>query len=587
MTHADPAGRMADAARAWLDSLDDEQRAAARLPWPAEQERHRWYYTPTDHGGLPLARMRPAQQQLAMRLVASGLSLAGYVTASTIMGLENVLDRVEGWVADWGRERGRDPQMYWLRVFGDPGSDGPWSWRFGGHHVSVQHVVIDGQVRASTPCFLGADPAQAPLLGPHLLRPLGAAEDLARDLVHSLDEQQAARALLSPVAPTDIAGGNRPRIGDGDRPMRLPDIWRGHFTDPRLAELAESIQRKEEEKGGVRAEHVEAVRLTTAPRGVPAAALSPGQRDQLRAVLDIFIGRIPEDLAEREAAKFAGDKLHDVHFAWAGGIERRQPHYYRLQGPRLLAEYDNTQHDVNHVHTVWRDPEGDFGDDILARHLAAGHQGLSRAVQVVQHGDGDRAIGQMRHQVADPRLGGPGPRVGHSQHGHRCGAGRHGAGGRAQAADRDPRLRAGRPQHPQHDAGAHAGQQPGERAEPGNPVGPGLFVAGHRHPGGLGKLVHGFLGGAAGRSATQRHVQVGHGVERGRAGRAGGCSGQQAPGQTAHDVIPRQAAGAAGRAVRSYPARPRLCIVTAGREVSVTSNVAGHRTGEMNVCCHR
>jgi hypothetical protein len=291
------------------------------------------------------------------------------------MGLENVLDRMEGWVADWGRERGRDPQLYWLRVFGDPGPDGPWSWRFGGHHVSVQHLVVDGQVRASSPCFLGADPAQAPLLGAHLLRPLGAAEDLARDLVHSLDEQQAARALLSPVAPTDIAGGNRPHIGDGDRPMRLPDIWRGPFTDSRLAELAESIQRKEEEKGGVRPEHVEAVRLTSAPRGVPAAAMSPGQQDQLRAVLDIFLGRIPEELAEREAAKFAGDKLHDVHFAWAGGTERGQPHYYRLQGPRLLAEYDNTQRDVNHVHTVWRDPQGDFGDDVLARHLAVDHPG--------------------------------------------------------------------------------------------------------------------------------------------------------------------------------------------------------------------
>jgi hypothetical protein len=185
---------MADAARAWLDSLDDTQRAAAGLPWPSDEERHRWYYTPTDHGGLPLARMRPAQQRRAMRLVAAGLSRPGYVTVATIIGLENVLDELEDWQVDWGRERGRDPQLYWLRVFGEPGAYGAWSWRFGGHHVSVQHVVIDGRIQASTPCFLGADPARSPLLGGHLLRPLGAAEDLARDLVRSFDDEQAARA---------------------------------------------------------------------------------------------------------------------------------------------------------------------------------------------------------------------------------------------------------------------------------------------------------------------------------------------------------------------------------------------------------
>ncbi|MFI0773936.1 DUF3500 domain-containing protein [Streptomyces sp. NPDC021212] len=349
MTGRNPAERMAEAAKTWLDSLDDEQRAAAALPWPSEEERHRWNYTPTDHGGLPLLRMRPAQQRLAMRLVATGLSEAGYVTASAIMGLENVLDRVEGWQANWGRERGRDPQMYWLRIFGEPSADGPWSWRFGGHHVSVQHAVTDGRVVGSTPCFLGADPAESPLLGPHLLRPLGAAEDLARDLVRSLDEEQSARTLLSPIAPADIVGGNQPRIGDGDLVMPLPELTRG------------------------RPEDHQAVELTTAPKGLPAAQMSGEQRDQLRALLDVYLGRIPEELAEREAAKFADDKLHDVHFAWAGGIEKGQPHYYRLQGPRLLAEYDNTQRDVNHIHTVWRDPEGDFGDDVLARHLREFH----------------------------------------------------------------------------------------------------------------------------------------------------------------------------------------------------------------------
>jgi hypothetical protein len=365
--------RAAAAAAAWLAALDDDQRTAAAWPWPSDDERHRWYYTPTDHGGLALTDMHPAQRGLAMQLVATGLSRAGYGTVSTIMGLENVLDLVEGFQVDWGRERGRDPQMYWMRVFGEPGGDAPWSWRFGGHHISLNVLVVDGEVQASTPCFLGADPASSPLLGPHPLRPLGGVEDLARDLVRSLDDEQAAYALISDVAPTDIVGGNRSRIGDGDLMMRLPDVWRGHFAEARLADRVEAMHQGAEEKAGASPEHHEAVRLTGVPKGVPAADLTAGQQDQLRALLGLYLGRIPDELAEREAAKFVGDRLHGVHLAWAGSTEPGRPHYYRLQGPRLLVEYDNTQRDVNHVHSVWRDPENDFGYDVLAQHRARHH----------------------------------------------------------------------------------------------------------------------------------------------------------------------------------------------------------------------
>jgi hypothetical protein len=368
------ADRMTTAARGWLASLDDEQLAQAAWPWEPDGERLRWFYTPTDHGGLPLRDMRPVQQSLAMQLVATGLSRAGYVTVSTIMGLENVLDQLEGWQVDWGRERGRDPQLYWLRVFGEPDGRGPWAWRFGGHHVSLNLLVMDGEVQATTPCFLGADPAESPLLGLHSLRPLAGAEDLARDLVRSLDEAQIRRALLTGVAPVDIVGGNRPRIGDGDLLMPLPDIWRGRFDEPGLAERVEAMHRGAEEKAGVRPEDHEVVRLTARPKGLAAADLTPVQQEQLRALLGVYLGRVPDELAEREAVKFAGERLGQVHFAWAGGTERHQPHYYRLQGPRLLVEYDNTQRDVNHVHTVWRDPEGDFGFDALRLHLQTAHR---------------------------------------------------------------------------------------------------------------------------------------------------------------------------------------------------------------------
>ena len=174
------AGRMAAAAADWLGSLDPAQRAVATGSAPSpdagpDAERRRWFYTPTDHGGLTLGAQRPAQQRLAHRLVASGLSAAGYVTVATIVGLDNVLDRVEGWSVDWGRERGRDPGMYYLRVFGEPGGAEPWGWRFGGHHVSLNNLITGGAVRAVTPCFLGADPAVSPLLGSAPLRPLAGA----------------------------------------------------------------------------------------------------------------------------------------------------------------------------------------------------------------------------------------------------------------------------------------------------------------------------------------------------------------------------------------------------------------------------
>ena len=368
---------MADAALTFADSLDDGQRAAACWPFPSDEERRRWFYTPTDHGGVPLADLTPPQQRLALQLVATGLSRAGYVTVATIMGLENVLDEAEGWRATFpGRTRGRDPARYWLRLFGGPAS-GTWSWRFGGHHVSLQHTVVDGEAHSCTPSFMGADPASSPLLGPHPLRPLAGAEDLGRELVRSLDEGQRAEALLSPVAPSDIVGGNRPRLSDGLLPLPLPEIWRGEPSGE-FAERLWATQRRADEELGVRPGDLEAVRLTlgeSAPKGVAAVALDGGQQEVLRALLSVYVERVPEALADAEAQKYGGDRLHALHFAWAGGLEPGQPHYYRVQGPRLLVEYDNTQRGVNHVHAVWRDPDGDFGGDVLAEHRAAHHSG--------------------------------------------------------------------------------------------------------------------------------------------------------------------------------------------------------------------
>jgi hypothetical protein len=366
------AGRMADAARAWLSSLAPHQRARAHWGPPgdaeSEAERVRWYYTPTDHGGLPLGLQRPAQQSLAMQLVATGLSTAGYVTVCTVIGLENVLDHVEGFTVDWGRERGRDPGMYYLRVFGDPGGPGPWGWRFGGHHVSLNNLVVDGRVHATTPCFLGADPASAPLLGPPALRPLGGAEDLARELVRSLPPDLAAQAVLLDRAPSDIVSGNRTRVADGDRMIMLDRLFRGRFTEQRLVDRITRMTESAETGTGFDDADHRRLALTGRPQGLPATALDGAQRELLGTLLAAYRGRVPDGLA-------APVDLDAVHFAWAGSMRPGDPHYYRLQAPRLLVEWDNTQRGANHAHSVWRDPQRDFGLDALAQHRATHHTG--------------------------------------------------------------------------------------------------------------------------------------------------------------------------------------------------------------------
>jgi Protein of unknown function (DUF3500) len=372
------AARMATAAAAWLDALDPAQRAVATGGTPSpdaesDAERRRWFYTPTDHGGLTLGAQRPSQQRLAHQLVAAGLSAAGYVTVATIIGLDNVLDYVEGWSVDWGRERGRDPGLYYLRVFGEPGGAAPWGWRFGGHHVSLNNLVVDGAVRSMTPCFLGADPASSPLLGPAPLRPLAGAEDLARELVRSLDPGRAARAILLDRAPADIVGGNRSRLADGDQMMYLRDVWRQPFTDPELAGRVAQMDAAAELANGYDAGDYQRTSLTTVPKGLPARELDAGQRDLLRALLATYLGRVPDGLSPQP--DYDDDAVLDaVCLAWAGPTAPGQPLYYRLQGPRLLIEYDNVQRHANHAHSVWRDPAADFGYDALGAHLAAHHQ---------------------------------------------------------------------------------------------------------------------------------------------------------------------------------------------------------------------
>jgi hypothetical protein len=378
------AERMATAASAWLATLTPEQRAVAQYGRPgdagdAEDERLTWFFTPTDHGGLTLHEQSPAQQSLVMQLVSSGLSLEGYVTASTIMGTENILDRVEDFAVDWGRERGRDPYLYYLRVFGEPGDD-RWAWRFGGHHISLNNLIVADEVVSVTPNFFGSDPAEIGFVGGGTLRPLGASEDLARELFDSLDDDQRAAAWLLDRAPADIVGGNATFIDDGMVMPAMDEVWRAKFSEPRLAARIEGIHAREEAFSGYTADDYRALSLTIAPKGIPASRLDTDQRALLLRIVTSYTGRVPEELATLEAKRYADPAALDaVHFAWAGAHARGERHYYRVQGPRVLIEYDNTQRGGNHCHAAWRDPVADFGLDVLYEHLDVFHRGVAPA----------------------------------------------------------------------------------------------------------------------------------------------------------------------------------------------------------------
>ncbi len=365
------AQNMVTAASALIESFSADQREAACWPFPSNDERTLWFYTPTDHGGLPLAHMGSAQHRLTHQLIATALSTPGYVTLSNIIGRENLLDYAEGFTAGFTRDRGRDPTLYYVSIFGTPSMDTTWSWRFGGHHISLHFAVVAGEVIATTPCFFGADPASAPLLGPHFDRPLGSAEDYGRELVRSLSVTQLGTALISDVAPLDIVGANRTRISDGDKALTLPEVWRGRF-DTKLDKALAEMHRTTEEQMGFTDEHLDALALTTRPKGVAAAALSTDQQEILRAVLGVYIGRLHDDLADAQVTK-VNEAFDQLHFVWAGGTEPGQPHYYRIQGGDLLIEYDNTARDANHLHAVWRDMSQDFGGDPLAEHYMANH----------------------------------------------------------------------------------------------------------------------------------------------------------------------------------------------------------------------
>ena len=364
---SDFVGAMTLRALALVKSFSKSQKKIAMKSY-SDQDRSVWFYTPTDHGGLSFSDMSSTQHRLVLSLVSSGLSASGYNTVAAIMGLDNILDNVEGFKVNFKRERGRDPLLYYITIFGNPGSNQEWGWRLGGHHISLHYTIKGSSILSFTPSFFGADPADSPLLGPHLHRPLASLEDLGRELFSSLSGSSLQSALISPVPPVDLTSGNRSVLSEGDKPMDLIDLWRGGFEGD-TAKFLMDLQKGAEELLSLEEKHIEVLKFSFKPKGVQSIHLEDSQKEILESLLKAYLDRLPDHLADAQLQNIRKD-FDNLFFCWAGKKEKYQPHYYRIQGKQIFVEYDNTQRGANHIHTVWRDLENDFAGDVLKSHYS-------------------------------------------------------------------------------------------------------------------------------------------------------------------------------------------------------------------------
>jgi len=309
------AGEMRESVHRLLQTMTPEQKAKAQFDFAGE-ERKNWHFVPKIRNGITLKELSPSQQPLLHALLSSAMSHQGLLKAETIISLEEVLKEME----KQNPRMVRDSELYYLSLFGTPESGKTWGWRFEGHHMSLNFCVASNGLVAVTPSFMGSNPAEikeGPRKG---LRTLGGEEELGRKLVQSLNPEQKKQAIFAEKAPSDIIT----------------------MVEKRVSPLEKA--------------------------GIIASQLNADQKLQLKSLIMEYLGRYRTEIASEEWKGIESAGLDNIYFAWAGGINPGEGHYYRVQGSTFLLEYDNTQNNNNHVHAVWRDFKNDFGDDLLQRH---------------------------------------------------------------------------------------------------------------------------------------------------------------------------------------------------------------------------
>ena len=315
--------QMADAANRFLSALPADQRASASFAFDAP-ERLRFHFIPTEtfaRQGLTIRDMGAPQREAAHALLRTGLSQRGYMTATQIMETEGILRGLEG---GRGQFR-RDPEEYFVSVFGTPTTSGSWGWRFEGHHLSLQFTVVEGAITVSSPTFLASNPAEVPDGPLRGMRALGRQEDAGRALLGSLDAAQRDVAIQEDISPRDVMA----RVALDPDPL--------------------------------------------APIGIEARALRPAQRELLMEIVHAYTDVMNEEIAALRLAKVEQAGVDNLRFAWAGGTKRGELSYFRVQGPTFLIELTNTMNDPNHIHSGWREFGAEFGRDVIAAHLRQDH----------------------------------------------------------------------------------------------------------------------------------------------------------------------------------------------------------------------
>jgi hypothetical protein len=318
--HGDHAAEIIASAKAFVEALRPESREKATFEF-ATDERLNWHFIPRDRLGLPLGEMNIEERRAAHDVLRSFLSAQGYLKATSVMSLEAILREIEG---PNGRMV-RDQERYYFSVFGTPSAEEPWGLRVEGHHLSLNFSSVHGMIVSSAPMMFGANPAEV-RSGPRAgLRVLAEEEDLARELVKSLSEAHRKTAIIEATAPRDV--------------ITVP----GYEID------------------------------MLKPAGLAASEMSAEQAQLLHQLIALFANNLRGELAQQELSQLTDEKFGQVRFAWAGGLERGEGHYYRVHGPFFIIEYDNTQNDANHIHAVWHSLNDDFGLDTLRKHYEA-HQ---------------------------------------------------------------------------------------------------------------------------------------------------------------------------------------------------------------------
>jgi len=307
------ARELAESATQFLTALGPGMAARYHIK---DEERRNFHFFPIARRGVPLKDLNEAQCQLGYSLISTALSRTGYQKTLTIMSLGQILRETE--------EKPyflRDSDQYYFTIFGDPTPKSTWGFRVEGFHLSFNFTIIQGRWISVTPSFFGAKPAiveKGPRKGLQVLRH---ETELGRALAKSFDDEQQ-------------------KIGLGEVP---------NFKDTVGGLLTGNLRKIERGK----------------PRGVPASEMTSAQREILMQLVGQYVHRCRRELASQDLARIERAGVEKIHFIWGGSVNPGEPHYYMIQGPTFLIEYENTQHDANHVHCVYRDFDNDFGDALL------------------------------------------------------------------------------------------------------------------------------------------------------------------------------------------------------------------------------